>query len=199
MTSKLIPASLFNATPHAFHLRRYCASSLHLVPRPTLLISPLPRTCFPLLPLHSLPTPPPPSRLFTTTTAPSHRPTPFTPQQSQLPVSTIHATPPPALDFHNPISPSASNPSSIFDFFDKAFPTPRRSYVFSHAATGFPKVGGKKVASPVLSPEEDSKYYSVQVGEDSYFRRYDALGVADGVGGWSGTTGEFHIAYSVFG
>ncbi|KAK3838405.1 MAG: phosphatase 2C-like domain-containing protein, partial [Linnemannia elongata] len=35
---------------------------------------------------------------------------------------------------------------------------------------------------------------SVQVGEDSYFRRHDALGVADGVGGWSGTTGKSYLS-----
>lgn len=30
---------------------------------------------------------------------------------------------------------------------------------------------------------------SVQVGEDAYFLRSDSLGVADGVGGWSGKPG----------
>ncbi|KAI8602828.1 phosphatase 2C-like domain-containing protein [Dissophora ornata] len=68
-------------------------------------------------------------------------------------------------------------------FFDQPFQNTRHNYVFAHGASGFAKNPGK---APTLTPEEDHAYFSVQVGEDSYFSRHDALGVADGVGGWSG-------------
>ncbi|KAK5828699.1 phosphatase 2C-like domain-containing protein [Linnemannia elongata] len=72
-------------------------------------------------------------------------------------------------------------------------PNTRHNYVFAHGASGFAKNPNK---GPTLTPEEDRAYFSVQVGEDSYFRRHDALGVADGVGGWSGTTGANPALYS---
>ncbi|KAG0365041.1 hypothetical protein BGZ54_006929 [Gamsiella multidivaricata] len=62
-------------------------------------------------------------------------------------------------------------------FFDQPFQNTRHNYVFAHGASGFAKNPGK---APTLTPEEDRAYFSVQVGEDSYFRRHDALGVADG-------------------
>ncbi|KAG0026334.1 hypothetical protein BGZ82_009534, partial [Podila clonocystis] len=72
--------------------------------------------------------------------------------------------------------------SSGSSFFDQPFQNTRHNFVFAHGASGFAKHPGKVT----LTPEEDQAYFSVQVGEDSYFRRHDALGVADGVGGWSG-------------
>ncbi|KAG0004679.1 hypothetical protein BGZ80_009673 [Entomortierella chlamydospora] len=78
-------------------------------------------------------------------------------------------------------------------FFDQPFQSTRRNYVFAHGASGFAKNPGKV---PTLTPEEDRAYHSVQVGEDSYFVRHDALGVADGVGGWSNTTGANPALYS---
>ncbi|KAG0279892.1 hypothetical protein BGZ95_011937 [Linnemannia exigua] len=78
-------------------------------------------------------------------------------------------------------------------FFDQPFQNTRHNYVFAHGASGFAKNPNK---GPTLTPEEDRAYFSVQVGEDSYFRRHDALGVADGVGGWSGTTGANPALYS---
>ncbi|KAF9963350.1 hypothetical protein BGZ65_004119, partial [Modicella reniformis] len=77
--------------------------------------------------------------------------------------------------------------SSTSSFFDQPFQNTRHNYVFAHGASGFAKNPGK---APTLTPEEDRAYFSVQVGEDAYFRRHDALGVADGVGGWCGTTGK---------
>lgn len=75
---------------------------------------------------------------------------------------------------------------SVFDYLgDKSLEKSKPSYIFTHAATGFPKAGKR-----VISPDKDEEYASVQVGEDAYFRRYDSLGVADGVGGWTGTTGK---------
>ncbi|KAF9549353.1 hypothetical protein EC957_004267 [Mortierella hygrophila] len=64
-------------------------------------------------------------------------------------------------------------------FFDQPFQNTRHNYVFAHGASGFAK-NPNKVST--LTPEEERAYFSVQVGEDSYFRRHDALGVADGVG-----------------
>lgn len=81
---------------------------------------------------------------------------------------------------------------SVFDYLgDKSMEKPKPSYIFTHAATGFPKAGKR-----VVSPDKDEEYASVQVGEDAYFRRYDSLGVADGVGGWTGTTGANPALYS---
>lgn len=74
---------------------------------------------------------------------------------------------------------------SVLDYLgDKTLEKAKPSYIFTHAATGFPKSGKR-----VVPVENDEQYASVQVGEDAYFRRYDSLGVADGVGGWTGTTG----------
>ncbi|KAG9324496.1 hypothetical protein KVV02_006090 [Mortierella alpina] len=84
-------------------------------------------------------------------------------------------------------SSNNSQQSASTSFFDQPFQQTRHNYVFAHGASGFAKHPGK---APTLTPEEDRAYLSVQVGEDSYFRRHDALGVADGVGGWSGTTGK---------
>ncbi|KAF9357766.1 hypothetical protein BGX26_003117 [Mortierella sp. AD094] len=83
--------------------------------------------------------------------------------------------------------------SSSVSFFDQPFQNTRHNYVFAHGASGFAKNTGK---APTLTPEEDRAYHSVQVGEDSYFVRHDALGVADGVGGWSNTTGANPALYS---
>ncbi|KAI9012131.1 phosphatase 2C-like domain-containing protein [Phycomyces nitens] len=67
----------------------------------------------------------------------------------------------------------------LIDFFAKSNEKSKPSYVFAHGAAGFAKKG-----RPVL--EDRGDYRSVQVGEDAYFQRVDGLGVADGVGGWSG-------------
>ncbi|KAJ2488385.1 hypothetical protein IWW37_004848 [Coemansia sp. RSA 2050] len=81
-----------------------------------------------------------------------------------------------------------------------------KNYMFSHAATGIPKFenriplakraaavtakgskleqsgGGRDVAAVDL-PEEEM---ATSAGEDAFFHRTDALGIADGVGGWAG-------------
>ena len=58
-------------------------------------------------------------------------------------------------------------------------------YIFAHGAAGF-----AKRRRALMSAADDPSYFSMQIGEDAYFHRYDALGVADGVGGWSGTLGK---------
>jgi hypothetical protein len=42
---------------------------------------------------------------------------------------------------------------------------------------------------PII-PVAVDPYTSIQVGEDSFFSRYDSMGVADGVGGWSEVKGK---------
>jgi len=62
-------------------------------------------------------------------------------------------------------------------------PRPRRYapyYRLLPAVHGLPKPRPRP-----LSPTDDSLYLAHQVGEDAYFIRPDALGVADGVGGWA--------------
>ncbi|CAM0135760.1 unnamed protein product [Umbelopsis sp. WA50703] len=78
------------------------------------------------------------------------------------------------------------NHLSIVDYFDPALIPHKPAYIFNHAASGFAKQG----RTITLSPEESNRYFSVQVGEDSYFKRYNALGVADGVGGWRNHSGK---------
>ncbi|KAI8325442.1 protein serine/threonine phosphatase 2C [Martensiomyces pterosporus] len=57
-----------------------------------------------------------------------------------------------------------------------------KSYTFSHAATGIPKHENR--AAPIADPAEDE--LATSSGEDAFFHRSDALGIADGVGGWAG-------------
>lgn len=75
-------------------------------------------------------------------------------------------------------------------------------YHLDVGAYGIPKHAKKPVKSGMGScfvqdvPSEDLSL-AVQVGEDAYFIRENAMGVADGVGGWSrarGTcrTSQFH-------
>ncbi|KAJ2965115.1 hypothetical protein NQZ79_g156 [Umbelopsis isabellina] len=81
---------------------------------------------------------------------------------------------------------------SVIDYLgDKSLKKPKPTYIFTHAATGFPKAGKRTVLPP-----QNEEYASTQVGEDAYFRRYDSLGVADGVGGWTGTSGANPALYA---
>lgn len=84
------------------------------------------------------------------------------------------------------------NPLSVVDYFDPALIPHKPAYIFNHAASGFAKQG----RTITLSPEDSNRYFSVQVGEDSYFKRYNALGVADGVGGWRNHSGANPALYS---
>ncbi|KAA1083622.1 hypothetical protein PGT21_001622 [Puccinia graminis f. sp. tritici] len=84
-------------------------------------------------------------------------------------------------------------------------------FVFRNGASGIPKnrfhggAGGggannnnnssssrsspKDINANIEAEKQLNPMSSVQVGEDSYFLRSDSLGVADGVGGWSGKPG----------
>lgn len=81
------------------------------------------------------------------------------------------------------------DPLPLFDFF--AVPKAKPSYSLSHGAAGFAK---RRKALP--STVDTDLYNSNQVGEDAYFCRSDALGVADGVGGWVNTAGANAAMYS---
>lgn len=76
----------------------------------------------------------------------------------------------------------------VFDFFAQT--KPKKSFVFGHGAAGF----AKKRYTPIHTHTSHSSVSS-QVGEDAYFRRADAIGVADGIGGWSETTGKEKFLY----
>lgn len=81
----------------------------------------------------------------------------------------------------------------LLDFFSKAYAKPVPSYIFAHGASGFAK-NRHRYTTPDNNANSNSNnenyYYSTQIGEDAYFRRSDALGVADGVGGWAGVSGN---------
>ncbi|KAI9314929.1 phosphatase 2C-like domain-containing protein [Dichotomocladium elegans] len=94
-----------------------------------------------------------------------------------------HQSPPPPLTYRKTLP--------LFDFFAATKPKP--SYQFTYGATGFAKRGRPTHHDSSLVEE---CYRSVQVGEDAYIVRSDALGVADGVGGWAGTLGANPALYS---
>jgi protein phosphatase PTC7 len=79
--------------------------------------------------------------------------------------------------------------------------TARRSnLIFRNGAYGIPKASlgdddyrkskGKGKEEPkARETQEPEHHLSIGIGEDAYFLRNDSLGVADGVGGWSGHAG----------
>ncbi|KAI7848188.1 phosphatase 2C-like domain-containing protein [Circinella umbellata] len=81
---------------------------------------------------------------------------------------------------------------NVIDFFDPALASQPPYYTFNHGAAGFAKSDKK----PTTTPQEDAIYSSVQIGDDAYFKRHDALGVADGVGGWRKHTGANPALYA---
>ncbi|KAF7790118.1 hypothetical protein EIP86_001070 [Pleurotus ostreatoroseus] len=100
----------------------------------------------------------------------------FFPYPSFGPASTWHTA--------TSSSPDASHPSK----------RQRTRYHLDVGAYGIPKkshasrVAGREGRAAKLFPSDSSTAigeFSVQVGEDAYFVRDNAMGVADGVGGWS--------------
>ncbi|GAA6053427.1 hypothetical protein JCM3770_005161 [Rhodotorula araucariae] len=104
---------------------------------------------------------------------------------------------PPAARLFSHAQPAQLPPHALPSFFGSALSIARRSnLVFRNGAYGIPKperyrVPSAKGKEKAISPGEGEPehYLSVGVGEDSYFLRSDSLGVADGVGGWSGHAG----------
>ncbi|SCZ90390.1 BZ3500_MvSof-1268-A1-R1_Chr1-3g01958 [Microbotryum saponariae] len=81
-------------------------------------------------------------------------------------------------------------------FFGTSLSIARRgNLVFRNGAYGIPKAGREKDLATKGKEKADGEtgeldhYLSVSIGEDAYFLRTDSLGVADGVGGWSGHAG----------
>ncbi|EGG10268.1 uncharacterized protein MELLADRAFT_115584 [Melampsora larici-populina 98AG31] len=102
--------------------------------------------------------------------------------------------------YGHPITTHPSNPS-------KSNRPKKHYYSFTNAASGIPKTSAKSLfnnepnqfkilnslsSTQLTNPKKSSRDHdclSQQIGEDSYFLRNDSLGVADGVGGWSGKPG----------
>jgi hypothetical protein len=82
-------------------------------------------------------------------------------------------------------------PLPLFDFFGSAPLTKTPQYEFAHGASGF----AKRYTTPLQKSQDH--YYSVQNGEDAYFRRSDAIGVADGVGGWTGVSSKIDYIINI--
>lgn len=81
----------------------------------------------------------------------------------------------------------------LLDFFSKSYAKPVPSYTFTHGASGFAK-NRHRYTTPdnktSIVNSNSENYYSIQIGEDAYFRRSDSLGIADGVGGFADTEGK---------
>ncbi|KAJ1720998.1 hypothetical protein LPJ53_004431 [Coemansia erecta] len=70
-----------------------------------------------------------------------------------------------------------------------------KNYMFAHAATGIPKFENRVPLPKKSVPTGASRMFGLDgteeematsAGEDAFFHRSDALGIADGVGGWAG-------------
>ncbi|GAA5941617.1 hypothetical protein JCM1841_000592 [Sporobolomyces salmonicolor] len=114
---------------------------------------------------------------------------------SQTQQGSSSSNPPPATLFSHP-PPSHIPSHALPSFFGSALSIARRSNLsFRNGAYGIPKAGGPhdrvsaKGKEKMPDLDESEHYLSVGVGEDAYFLRADSLGVADGVGGWSGHAG----------
>ncbi|KAL0077232.1 phosphatase 2C-like domain-containing protein [Phycomyces blakesleeanus] len=84
---------------------------------------------------------------------------------------------------------------SMIDFFDPALSTTPRPFILHHGVSGYAK-RGKPINSTITTEQDESAYSSLQFGDDAYFKRHDALGVADGVGGWRTRDGANPALYS---
>ncbi|KAF7732522.1 hypothetical protein EC973_003269 [Apophysomyces ossiformis] len=109
----------------------------------------------------------------------THRSFSTTPSSTSLATATQSSY---NYDYSQPITKSLP----IYDFFSQ--PKPKPSFNFAYGAAGIAKRGRQT--------QSNECYQSIQVGEDAYFYRSDALGVADGVGGWIGTAGANAALYS---
>ncbi|GAA5813107.1 hypothetical protein MFLAVUS_006576 [Mucor flavus] len=122
----------------------------------------------------------PPHRSFSSSTVSTASP------QLELPDKQIHL----------PLNHHKSLP--LFDFFSKSIAKPTPSYIFAHGASGFAKRRHRYTTpdNKQFINKNNEHYYSIQIGEDAYFRRSDAIGVADGVGGWTGVSAANAALYS---
>jgi hypothetical protein len=124
--------------------------------------------------------------LSTLAVAPPSTSRPVIPAPPRIPSKQL-ALPTPAI--HPPLFPSipplASNPvpvqaiSQPATHSQRAHKRPRLKYQLDVGAYGIPKHRSHS------HPNHPHTALSVQVGEDAYFIRDNALGIADGVGGWA--------------
>lgn len=83
----------------------------------------------------------------------------------------------------------------------RAITTPQLCFG-QNGAAGIPKTSQTLIpsivgpASDLVAPASQEPELSIQVGEDAYFMRADALGVSDGVGGWSQHKGADSALFS---
>ncbi|CAG8711915.1 3062_t:CDS:2, partial [Acaulospora morrowiae] len=84
------------------------------------------------------------------------------------------------LETSSNLEPIAS--AHLLNFLERPF-TSQNPFLLTHGASGIAKHTDQLVSTP-----NNGKYFSVGCGEDAFFRRHDALGVADGVGGWRNVT-----------
>ncbi|KAI8335677.1 phosphatase 2C-like domain-containing protein, partial [Choanephora cucurbitarum] len=82
------------------------------------------------------------------------------------------------------------NNLNVIDFFHPSLSPGQFYYSLNLGVAGFPK------KDKTIEPIDDLTYSSIQVGDDAYFKRHDALGVADGVGGWRTHKGANPALYS---
>lgn len=82
---------------------------------------------------------------------------------------------------------------NVIDFFHPSLSSTLFHYTLNLGVSGYPKSG--KIPSETQE-QDDLVYSSTQVGDDAYFKRCDALGVADGVGGWRTHKGANPALYS---
>ena len=137
----------------------------------------------------------PPSSLALTS---PHSSNPVSPSQNGIPIANFHAPP---FFLYQPFTPPSSLPSSaVLDSctLPPYASTSKLRFHFDVGAYGIPKfrpsnvisgrdgVGGADLWSH-NSKLTEGLDLAVQVGEDAYFVRENAMGVADGVGGWSRT------------
>ncbi|KAH9056607.1 phosphatase 2C-like domain-containing protein [Lactarius vividus] len=137
----------------------------------------------------------PPSSLALTS---PHSSNPVSSSQNGIPLASFHAPP---FFLYQPFTPPSSlPPSAVLDScsLPSHASTSKLRFHFDVGAYGIPKfrpsnvisgrdgVGGGELWSH-NSKLTEGLDLAVQVGEDAYFIRGNAMGVADGVGGWSRT------------
>jgi hypothetical protein len=131
-----------------------------------------------------------------------------------IPLSNSHAPP---FFLYQPFTPPSSLPSAVLDScsLPSDVVSSRHRFHFDVGAYGIPKRHPSSIDSG-RGVAGDAEHWShhlrlgdgldlaVQVGEDAYFVRDNAMGVADGVGGWSRTRtsaltfSHFGLSMSIF-
>jgi hypothetical protein len=79
---------------------------------------------------------------------------------------------------------------NVIDFFHPSLSSTLFHYTLNLGVSGYAKSGKKPSET---QQQDDVIYSSTQVGDDAYFKRQDALGVADGVGGWRSHKGRYTL------